>query len=91
MLSFKISSKLEKQLAKLGKKDKVLATICFKKISEIIQCDEYSIEHYKNLYSPLNRFKRIHLTDNFILLFEFDRRKQLILFVKISHWDGAYK
>ena len=77
-------------MSKLAKKDKVLALIFKKKVQEVISQDTKTIDLYKNLRSPQNEFKRIHLTDNFILLFTVDKSRQHIVFVDILHWDNAY-
>lgn len=89
MLKFELSSKLQKKVKIIAKKDKVLAKIFKKKLVEIINRNLVSINTYKNLKSPLNDYKQIHLTDNYILLFKLD--KDVILFIDILHWDKAYK
>jgi mRNA-degrading endonuclease RelE of RelBE toxin-antitoxin system len=89
MFSYDITDILRKKLEKIGKKDKVLALNFYKKIKEIISRDEKSINMYKNLRSPLNEYKRIHLTDNYILLFKVEKNK--IIFVDIKHWDDVFR
>ncbi|NQZ85681.1 MAG: hypothetical protein HRU03_08235 [Nanoarchaeales archaeon] len=91
MFDFDICDKLRKKLDKLAKKDKILAQTFKKKLVEVISCNSNSILTYKNLRSPLNMYKRIHLTDNFILLFEVNIKTNFILFHDILHWDKAYK
>ncbi len=91
MFSFDLSKKLHKKTRKLLKKDPVLANIFRKKVHEIISCDEKTIQRYKNLQSPQQEFKRIHLTDNFVLLFQVNIRENHIMFVDILHWDFAYQ
>ena len=88
MFSYDISDVLRVKLAKLGKKDKVLAQIFYKKLQEIISRDEKTINAYKNLRSPLNEYKRIHLTGNYILLFAVKGKH--IVFVDIRHWDDVF-
>ena len=88
MYDYDITDKLRKKLEKIGKKDKVLAQNVYKKIQEIINRDEEGLKSYKNLRSPLNRYKRIHLTDNFILLFAVENDK--IIFIDILHWDKLF-
>lgn len=89
MFSYDITDILRKKLEKIGKKDKILALNFYKKIKEIISRNEKSIHMYKNLKSPMNEYKRIHLTDNYILLFKVEKKK--IIFVDIKHWDDVYK
>ena len=63
-----------------------LAEIFYKKLKEVVSRDD--VNSYKNLKSPMNEFKRIHLTDNYILLFTVEGKK--IIFVDIKHWDYVY-
>lgn len=88
MFSYNISDVLKKKLEKLCKKDKSLAQIFYKKIQEITTRDEKSINAYKNLKSPLNQYKRIHLTDNYLLLFAVEEKH--VVFVDIRHWDDLF-
>jgi mRNA-degrading endonuclease RelE of RelBE toxin-antitoxin system len=90
MFTYDFSLKLYKKIEKLAKKDPVLAGILHKKVVEIVSRDEKSIQMYKNLSSPMHQFKRIHLTDNYILLFSVNAQKMHIDFVDILHWDNAY-
>ena len=89
MFKYDIHDTLRVKLDKIAKKDKVLASIFFKKVQEIINRDEKTINAYKNLRSPLNEYKRIHLTGNYILLFAVKGKN--ILFVDIRHWDDLFK
>ena len=90
MFRYDITDKLKKKLFKLAKRDRVLAKIFKRKLLEVISHDKNSISTYKNLRSPLNEYKRIHLTDNYILLFAVNLEKNHVLFVDILHWDCAY-
>ena len=89
MFTYDITDVLRKKLKKLGKKDRVLAQTFYRKLQEVIKRDEKTINSYKNLKSPMNDFKRIHLTDNYILLFKVENKH--IVFVDIKHWDQVYK
>lgn len=91
MFTYDLSDKLRKKVRKLAKKDRILALIFKRKIAEVVGKDIETINIYKNLKSPHNEFKRIHLTSRFILLFKVDINKKDILFVDIIHWDRAYK
>jgi mRNA-degrading endonuclease RelE of RelBE toxin-antitoxin system len=91
MFKYSLEKDLKKKLNKLTKKDKILALTFKKKLFEVINQTSITISTYKNLRSPLHTCKRIHLTDNFILLFKVDIKNNLILFVDIMHWDKAYK
>ncbi|MBU0758312.1 MAG: hypothetical protein KKF44_09660 [Nanoarchaeota archaeon] len=91
MFKYDLTDRLKKKLIKLGKRDKILAEIFKKKLMEIVNQDKTAINSYKNLKAPQNEFKRIHLTDNFIMLFSVNLKEEHILFVDIMHWDHAYK
>lgn len=91
MFQFDITDILKKKLKILSKKDKILAQTFKRKLIEIINLDNKTINTYKNLKSPLNEFKRVHLSDNFILLFKVNNKENKIIFIDIKHWDFAYK
>lgn len=91
MFDFDLSEILEKKLIKLSKKDRVLVIIFRRKLREVISNDLKTIDRYKNLKKPLQDFKRIHLTDNFVLLFQVSKKDNHIRFADIKHWDKAYK
>lgn len=91
MFSYNLSPKLRKRVAKLAKKDPVLARVFKKKIREVISQDTTTIDTYKNLRSPQNEFKRIHLTGSHVLIFAVDKSQQHIVFVDLVRWDKAYK
>ena len=88
MFKYDIHDNLRSKLDKITRKDKVLAAIFFKKVQEIINRDEKTINAYKNLRSPLNEYKRIHLTGNYILLFSVKGNR--IIFFDIRHWDDLF-
>jgi len=88
MFKYDIHDNLRSKLDKITRKDKVLASIFFKKVQEIINRDEKTINAYKNLRSPLNEYKRIHLTGNYILLFSVKENR--IIFFDIRHWDDLF-
>lgn len=88
---YTLTDTLKKRVNKLGKKDRVLAEIFRKKIKEVVAHSATSIDTYKNLKSPQNQFKRIHLTGSHVLLFTVDKKEKFILFVDIVHWNNAYQ
>lgn len=90
MLEFEISDKLDKKLRIIQKKDKVLFSIYRKKMEEIVSHNYETIKTYKNLKSPMNDLKRIHLTSNYILLFKFIAEENCVIFIDILHWNKAY-
>lgn len=89
MFSYDISDELRKKLKYLSKKDKILVMNFKKKLSEIITRDNETINTYKNLKSPMNECKRVHLTSKFILIFKVIETE--IIFVDIMHRDYVYK
>jgi len=54
---FTISEELKEVMKKLQSKDKQLLLELNKKIKQIINCDEYTINHYKNLRYGLSDYK----------------------------------
>jgi len=91
MFDFDISDELKLIIMKLVKKDKKKVEIINKKIKEIINCDNVSINRYKNLRYDLKEFKRVHIDKNFVLIFKVDLTNNFILFVDFDHHDRVYK
>ena len=91
MFRYILTDELAKKLEVLCKRDKILAQTFKRKLLEVISRDERTINEYKNLKSPLNEYKRIHLTGNYILLFSAEQKNNLIVFVDIMHRDKVYK
>lgn len=89
MREFDIEEKLHKILEKLAKKDKFRYDIIWKKIHEIVNSP--NIEHYKNLKSPLNEFKRAHIDKSFVLIFRYNKTKDLVIFEDFDHHDNIYR
>ena len=85
---FEYSEKLQKILNKLSKKSGELYNQIIKKIEEIVNSE--NVEHYKNLRHDLKEFKSIH-TGHFVLIFKFDKNKNLISFEDFDHHDNIYK
>jgi len=86
-----LSDELERLLAKLAVKDKILAVAVNKKIRQICSCDEELIGHYKNLRHDLSEYKRVHVDRSFVLLFKVDFERKVVFFVKLDHHDNIYK
>jgi YafQ family addiction module toxin component len=87
MFNAEYSKDFLKSIDKLSKKDKTLAIEIHKKIVQIISSDETSIEHYKNLKEPLNKYKRTHV-GSFVIIFQV--QKNTIYFEKFQHHDTIY-
>jgi len=88
MYDYKLSKKLDKIIYKLLKKDKKLYNQVLNKINEIINSN--NVENYKNLRYNLKKYKRAHIS-HFVLIFKYDKEKNLILFEDFNHHDIVYK
>lgn len=91
MFDFNLTDELRSIIEKLAKKDKKRAEIINKKIKQIINSDNVSINHYKNLKYDLKEFKSVHIDSSFVLVFKADIQKNFILFVDFDHHDKIYK
>jgi len=89
--SFDLSDELREILEKLRKKDPLRSKMIFKKISQIIESDGDSVDHYKNLRHDLSDYKRVHIVKSFVLIFKVDKKEKHILFVRFDHHDRIYK
>ena len=83
MFNYEISEELEIELKKLFKKDKLRYEIIIKKIEQIVNQDEFTINHYKNLRHDLSDYKRVHIDKSFVLLFKVYIDRNFILFDSI--------
>ena len=59
-----------------------------KKIVQIASSDPLAIQHYKNLRSPLNDYKRVHI-GSYVLLFRV--QTESIIFEALEHHDQVYQ
>lgn len=87
MYRLRIREKLEKKLQKLEKKDKKRYEQVFKKAEEIIR----NPHHYKNLRSPQQHLKRVHVDSNSVLLFSVDDEGCIVMLEEFKHHDEAYE
>lgn len=87
MYEYEIHSNLQNIMKKLFKKDPKTRERIIKKINEIINSE--SVEHYKNLRHDLKEFKRVQIGEK-VLVFKFDKKNNLILFVDFDHHDKIY-
>jgi len=86
--NFDVSENLEKILNKLSKKNKDLYNQILKKIDEVIHSE--NVEHYKNLRYNMKDSKRVHI-GHYVLIFQYIKEKNLILFDDFNHHDTIYK
>jgi len=89
-MSFRIiiSDDLRKTLVILKRKNKTMFEMVEKKIVQIASLDSVSIQHFKNLRSPLSDFKRVHL-GSYVLLFRVQAKN--IIFDSFEHHDKIYQ
>ena len=87
MYTLKIKPGLEKTLKKLAKKNRVQVEIVFKKVEEILA----NPHRYKNLRTPLNDWKRVHVDKHFVLLFSVDEESKSVTLEDYDHHDNIYK
>ena len=89
--SFGLSDELKATIRVLAKKDKKTAEILNKKSKQIINSDETTIGHYKNLRYGLKEYRRVHVAKSFVLLFKVFKKEKFILFDKFKHHNDVYK
>ena len=88
MYKFDVSENLEKILNKLSKKDKDIYNQILKKIDEVINSKD--VDHYKNLRYNMKDSKRVHI-GHFVLIFQYKKEEDIILFDDFDHHDNIYK
>ena len=91
MFDFDISDELKILMRKLLKKDKNRLIILNKKIKEIIDNNNNTIDRYKNCRYDLKNYKEVHIDKSFVLLFRVTKEKNHILFAKLGHHDDFFK
>ena len=88
MYNFHVSEHLLKTLKKLAKKDKLMYNQVLNKIDEIVHSED--VEHYKNLRYTMKDLKSVHI-GSFVLIFQFDKKNNMINFDDFDHHDNVYK
>jgi len=83
MYQYEFRESLEKIFKKLAKKNSKQMIIIEKKIDEIIQ----NLHYYKNLRSPLQHLKRVHIDNSFVLVFSVNETTKTITF---EDYDDPY-
>ena len=89
--SFDLSDELKATIRVLVKKDKKTVEILNKKIKQIANSDEITIDHYKNMRYGLKEYKRVHIAKSFVLFFKVFKEKNFIMFDKFGHHDDMYR
>ena len=89
MFEYDISDEIERKMARLFRKDRGTLNALGNKIKEVISRDPGTIDFYKNLNSPLNDYKRVHI-GHFVLTFRVFKDRNFIFFESFCHHDEAY-
>ncbi|MBI2146611.1 addiction module toxin RelE [Candidatus Woesearchaeota archaeon] len=89
MRRFSVEKDLTKIMGKLSKKDPSMFKDLLEKMDEIINCE--TIDHYKNLRSPLQHLKRVHIKGSFVLTFRYIESEDKVVFYDFDHHDRIYK
>ncbi len=87
MRSYEILPSLIKSLRKLSKRNKALYEQVMKKIGEVTCTPD--VEHYKNLRYDMKDSKRVHI-GHFVLVFEYRKAEDKIIFKDFDHHDNIY-
>jgi len=89
MRSYYFEERLRKKFVIFYKKDKKRYKILMKKIQEII--NSKNIEHYKNLRTPLQNFKSVHIDKHFVLIFKYNKNEDTVHFFDLDHHDKIFR
>lgn len=87
MYSIDIRPSLKKKLVKLGKKNPKQAESVAKKTEDIV----LNPHRFKNLKSPLNNLKRVHIDKHFVLTFSIDEITKTIILEDFDHHNNIYE
>jgi len=91
MFKFDLSEDLRKTIEVLKRKNSNLADQLNKKMKQIIESDNDTIDHYKNLRNELSDRKRVHVGENFVLIFKVNKQENKITFTDFEHKDTVYQ
>jgi len=87
MYDYELRKSVETIFFKLAKKNPKQLEIIYKKIEEIRQ----NPHHYKNLRSPLQHLKRVHVDKSFVLVYSTDEQSKTIIIEDYDHHDNIYR
>jgi YafQ family addiction module toxin component len=87
MYEIDIKPGLGKIFDKLSRKNPKQMAIITNKLEEIIK----DPHRYKNLRSPLEQYKRVHIDKSFVLVFSVDEQKKTVIIEKYGHHDNIYE
>ncbi|PAV10957.1 hypothetical protein ASJ81_02230 [Methanosarcina spelaei] len=86
MYTLRIRAELDNKFEKLAKKNKKQLEIILNKADEIVQ----DPHRYKNLRSPMNHLKRVHIDKHFVLVFSVDEESMTVTLEDYDHHDNIY-
>lgn len=86
MYSVEIKPSCQHSIEKLCKKNPVLKEALQKKMQEILQ----NPSHYKPLRYDLAGSRRVHILKSFVLIYEIDEERKIVVFIFFGHHDEAY-
>lgn len=87
MYNYALRKTVEKTFFKLAKKNPKQLEIIYDKIEEIRR----DPHRYKNLKSPLQHLKRVHIGKSYVLVFSVDDANNLVIIEDYDHHDKIYK
>ncbi len=86
MHNVEIKHSCQHSIEKLCKKNPVLKEALQKKMQEILQ----NPSHYKPLRYDLAGERRVHILKSFVLIYEIDEERKIVVFIFFGHHDEAY-
>ena len=89
MSSITVKENFKKQLKHV--RDKKSQDNIKNKIEEIAKTLESNPDHYKNLKKPMQKYKRAHVNNSFVLIFRVDTENKKVIFFDYDHHDACYK
>ncbi len=81
------SKSAERKLLKIGRKNKTLLEMVYKKIEQIKQ----EPHHFKPLKAPMQNKRRVHVGDSFVLIYKIDEARKVVAVVDFDHHDKIYE
>ncbi len=90
-LNHDFSPELKATLEKLFRRDRRRYEIVMKKVEEIVNSNESTIERYKHLRHDPERRQRVHIDKHFVLTFRYEKATKFVLFMDFEHHDHAYQ
>lgn len=81
MYNIEIKPEAISKLKKLKKKDIKSFQNVLDKIKEVARILETNPGHYKNLRKPLNKYKRVHVNKNFVLVFSSNKTNKTMVII----------